>query len=285
MSKKVNKAAKMSDTVTDQTVKQVNKPNIDGGKKMADNTNQRKLMAARDVLKGRYSEIPLLDAEGKKTKQSMDWVAIFDQASGDAEVAHSVLQTAKDTYASESGCIAQLFLSIARISKTPDVFATDYKNMALVWKTTNNVNKLPQAIIDAASVIKRAWGHNIDPTKAKSITGLRADIKTKVKAENKAAKDDGAPTELDTDVTELMNHLTTIMVLLKAEGMLTEYAALVGNLKAIADDYDVTNEDDSIDNDLSEQFDKLAEVIEDDEDLGTTIPLTAEQAEVVAQAN
>jgi len=264
----------MSDTVTDATVKQVNKPNVDGGKKSADNTNQRKLTEARDILKGRYAKIAMLDSDGKKTKVTMGWEDIFNQAGGDAQTAHLQLVEAKETYSSESDSIAQLFLSIARISKNADVFATDYKNMAFVWKTTNNVTKLPQAIVDAASVIKRSWRHKLDPTKAASITSLRAELKAHVKADK---VDDSGTVDIDKDTADTMKLLTQIAVALKAENMLQEYADFLGQLKAVAQEY-IEEESKQVTDEVA----KLEDVI--DADMASAV-LTDDAPSKEAQVN
>jgi len=215
----------MSKTVKAATLKaNGTKPaDIQGGKKSADNVTQRKLTEARDVLAGRYGKLPMRNAKGKATKEVFDWVSIFDQASGDAQEAYDKFQSAKDVYSDESKSISRLFMEVVKVAGSLEQFSTDYKNMRFVWKTTNNVKAVPQSILDAASVIKRAFKSDIDVAKATSIQSLKDAIKEK----NKEDKDADIEADTNPATRDTLAKLHKLATTLEAENMLEDLAQLL----------------------------------------------------------
>lgn len=236
-------------------VKNLNKPLVNGGKKGADNMNQRKLTEARDVLAGRYSKLPVRDKDGKATKVTMSWIDIFDQASGDAQDAYEAFKGAKEAYSEESKSISQLFMEVARVAGSLEQFRTDYKNMLFVWKTTNNVKAAPQSIYDAASVIKRSFKAGIDVKKASGIQALKDAIREK----NKEEKEDTVATEtVNPAIANTMKLLTRVAVLLEQENMLEELSQFLKGLEDVTKQYVETETTEE------QEADILSQVIEQD---------------------
>ena len=153
-------------------------PNKGAGNKAAE-------MAA--MIPTAFASLRLVDQD-KKDKATFKWQAVFDSAADKlVEGAHIEYKEAKGRYEKGQTSISQQFLSFARAAGGVDQFNEIYTAMCFVWKETNSKGgekaDLPQAIQDAASVIRRSWAASIDPTKATSVHALKKALKDAKKAE------------------------------------------------------------------------------------------------------
>jgi len=112
---------------------------------------------------------------------------------------------------------------VVKVAGSLEQFSTDYKNMRFVWKTTNNVKAVPQSILDAASVIKRAFKADIDVVKATSIQSLKDAIKEK----NKEDKDADIEADTNPATRDTLAKLYKLATTLEAENMLEDLAQLL----------------------------------------------------------